>query len=352
MKSILVIEDNTAIRENIAEVLELAGYEVDTAENGKVGVEKAEANTPDLILCDIMMPVLDGYGVLSIVHKKPALADIPFIFLTAKSGKDDFRYGMNLGADDFIPKPFETNELLSIIELRLSKSEKIKKILDFHEKEIVHTDFQHFTNETKVVEALKALTIDREVRYFSKKSEVYTEGGTPRYLYLIQKGKVKVYKTNENGKELILNLLSEKDFLGYLAILLEHNYIDSAMAIEDCELVMIPKEDFLNLLHSNREVSAKFIKLLAGNVASHEENLLQMAYNSVRKRVSNVLLLLHERYGGSPISMLRDDFAALTGTAKETIIRTLTDFRAEKLISVEEGRIVVLEFEKLKNMMN
>ena len=127
MKKILIIEDNDDIRENLAEILELAGYDAYTAENGKKGVEKAEQTPPDLILCDVMMPVLDGYGVLSIVNKKPALADIPFIFLTAKSEKTDFRYGMNLGADDYITKPFETNELLKVIELRLAKSEKIKK---------------------------------------------------------------------------------------------------------------------------------------------------------------------------------------------------------------------------------
>ncbi len=104
-KKILIIEDNEDIRENLAEILELAGYESFTAENGKIGVEIAEKLMPDLILCDVMMPVLDGFGVLSILNKKPQTADIPFIFLTAKAEKADFRYGMNLGADDYITKP-------------------------------------------------------------------------------------------------------------------------------------------------------------------------------------------------------------------------------------------------------
>ncbi len=350
MKSILIIEDNNDIRENIAEILELAGYETHTAENGKIGVETAERVVPDLILCDVMMPVLDGYGVLSIVNKKPVLADIPFIFLTAKSGKEDFRYGMNLGADDYITKPFETNELLSVIELRLSKSDKIDKL--FKQNGSESPDFSYFITETKVVEALKTLMINRETRSFSKKTTIYTEGSMPRFLYIIQKGKVKVFKTNNEGKELIIHLLGEKDYLGYMAILREEKYTDSAIALEDCDFAIVPKEDFLKLLNSNREVSAKFIKMLAGNVVSQQELLLQLAYNSVRKRVANVLLLLLISYGDEPISILRYDIAALAGTAKESVIRTLTDFRSEGLIAVEEGRIVVLNEGKLKNMSN
>jgi CRP/FNR family transcriptional regulator, polysaccharide utilization system transcription regulator len=350
MKKILIIEDNDDIRENLAEILDLAGYEAHTAENGKLGVEKAEKIIPDLILCDIMMPVLDGYGVFSIINKKPALTDIPFVFLTAKSEKTDFRYAMNLGADDYITKPFETNELLNVIELRLAKSEKIKKAFDQNGNG--SRDINHFINEAKAVEALKTLTNDREVRHYAKKTEIYTEGSNPRNVYFIQKGKVKIYKTNEDGKELILNILNDKDFFGHMAILSGGQHTESAMALEDSELIVLPKEDFQSLLNSNREVAAKFIKMLADNVVSQEEHLLQLAYSSVRKRVANTLVLLHEQYGNKPISMLREDIAALAGTAKETVIRTLTDFRTEKLIDVEEGRISVLKPEKLRSMMN
>ncbi|MCB0644427.1 MAG: response regulator, partial [Phaeodactylibacter sp.] len=97
MKKILVIEDNEDVRENLEEILELSNYEVYLAENGKKGVELALTHQPDLILCDVMMPELDGYGVLHILGKKPATSDIPFIFLTAKAEKSDFRKGMNLG---------------------------------------------------------------------------------------------------------------------------------------------------------------------------------------------------------------------------------------------------------------
>jgi CRP-like cAMP-binding protein/CheY-like chemotaxis protein len=348
MKKILIIEDHEDIRENLAEILDLAGYETFTAENGKIGIEIAEKAHPDLVLCDVMMPVLDGYGTLSILHKKHATADIPFIFLTAKSEKADFRYGMNLGADDYITKPFESNELLKVVEMRLAKSEKMRRVTS----ENGNNDFSLFINEAKGEEALRNLTIDRETRTFLKKSTIYTEGSVPRFLYYIEKGKVKLSKTNDDGKELIINVLAEKQFFGFMSILRGENQTDNATALEECTIVTIPKDDFISLLHANRDVSVNFIKMLAGNVVAQEEQLLHLAYNSVRKRVADTLILLNDRYGNKSISMLREDIAALAGTAKETVIRTLTDFREEKLIDVEDGKITVLSVEKLKRLFN
>ena len=112
MKKILIIEDNPDVRENLSEILTLSGYEAETAENGRIGVDKAQKNAPDLILCDIMMPELDGYGVLHILSRHHQTADVPFIFLTAKAEKEDFRRGMSMGADDYIAKPFDELALL------------------------------------------------------------------------------------------------------------------------------------------------------------------------------------------------------------------------------------------------
>jgi DNA-binding response OmpR family regulator len=123
MQKILLIEDDDQLRRNTAEILELSNYEVYTAENGKIGVEKALQCQPDLVICDLMMPVLDGYGVLKVLHKNPTLNSIPVILLTAKSERGDFRKGMELGADDYLTKPFDEVELISAIETRLSKVE-------------------------------------------------------------------------------------------------------------------------------------------------------------------------------------------------------------------------------------
>ena len=127
MKSILVIDDNKDIRENTAEILDLAGYKTFTAENGKKGVELALKEKPDVIVCDIMMPELDGYGVLHLLRKNPEASNIPFIFLTAKTERSDFRKGMEMGADDYVTKPFEDIELLNAIEMRLKKAEVMKQ---------------------------------------------------------------------------------------------------------------------------------------------------------------------------------------------------------------------------------
>ena len=127
MKKILLIEDNKDVRENTAEILALAQYKVITAENGKLGVELAQKEKPDLIICDIMMPVLDGHGALHLLSKNTETASIPFIFLTAKAERNDFRKGMEMGADDYLTKPFDDVELLNAIESRLKKNEILKK---------------------------------------------------------------------------------------------------------------------------------------------------------------------------------------------------------------------------------
>src|SRR5688500_16059085 len=127
MSTILVIDDNKDIRENTAEILSLAGYNTFTAENGKHGVEIALKEHPDVIICDIMMPVLDGYGVLHLLNKNESTRNIPFIFLSAKSERSDLRRGMEMGADDYITKPFEEVELLNAIEVRLKKKSFLEK---------------------------------------------------------------------------------------------------------------------------------------------------------------------------------------------------------------------------------
>ncbi|MCT7972700.1 EAL domain-containing response regulator [Laspinema olomoucense] len=125
MKKILVIEDEELVRNNILEILDTVDFRVIGACNGGMGVQLAEEHLPDLILCDVMMPELDGYGVLAALRNNPVTATIPFIFLTAKGDKTDIRQGMNLGADDYLTKPFRRKELLGAIEARLIKHDTL-----------------------------------------------------------------------------------------------------------------------------------------------------------------------------------------------------------------------------------
>jgi DNA-binding NarL/FixJ family response regulator len=123
MKKILVIEDEREMRRNITTLLRYYDYEPVAAENGRLGVETARRELPDLILCDVMMPELDGFGVLQALQTDAALAGIPFIFLTARGEKDDLRSGMNLGADDYLTKPVANADLVQAIEARLRRTD-------------------------------------------------------------------------------------------------------------------------------------------------------------------------------------------------------------------------------------
>ncbi len=125
-KKILIIEDETDIRNDLMRALIISGYEVFSAENGKIGVEVAKSKRPNLIISDIMMPELDGYGVLEELQKSPETNTIPFIFLSAKSARGDIRSGMNLGADDYVTKPFDIDELISAVHKRLEKQQSVQ----------------------------------------------------------------------------------------------------------------------------------------------------------------------------------------------------------------------------------
>lgn len=131
MKRILVIEDEPVMRENLATLLELESYRVSTAANGREGLEVAHRCPPDLILCDVMMPALDGYGVLRALQTDPITAQIPFIFLTAKGEQSDVRAGMNLGADDYLVKPVRKDDLLEAIIVRLERHRVLQIQSDF-----------------------------------------------------------------------------------------------------------------------------------------------------------------------------------------------------------------------------
>jgi CRP-like cAMP-binding protein/CheY-like chemotaxis protein len=352
MKKILLIEDNIDVRENTAEILTLAQYKVITAVNGKEGVELAQKEQPDLIICDIMMPVLDGHGTLHLLSKNEKTAGIPFIFLTARSERGDVRKGMEMGADDYLTKPFDDVELLNAIESRLRKNETLRK-------EFVKniTGVNEFINEAKGVESLKKLSETREVRLYRKKEEIYKEGSQSRGIYFINSGKVKTYSTGEFGKELITELYKAGDFFGYVPLLQNEKYNGSAIAWEDSEIYMIPKEDFFDLLYKNAEVSQKFINMLSNNLIENEKQLVKLAYNSVRKRLAEALVRLSDKYKEEDkqefsMNVSREDLANMVGTATETVIRTLSDFKEEKLIEISGSKITIRDYQKLARMKN
>jgi CRP/FNR family cyclic AMP-dependent transcriptional regulator len=349
MKKILIIEDNLQVRENTAEIIELSNYEVITAENGKMGVELALKEHPDLILCDIMMPVLDGYGVCHLLGKHKETASIPFIFLTAKSEKSDFRRGMEMGVDDYITKPFEGIDLLNAIEIRLKKNETLKQ--QYGSPEVIN---ELITNEQKSGK-IQLTSDERDVYNYNKKHVLYKEGQRARILYYVVSGKVKVSKSNQDGKELITNIIGPGDFFGYTAILEDENYKEEAQVLEETELMQIPREDFMRLLWNDIETARTFIKIITHNIAEKEESMINLAYSSLRRKVAYALTQLYEKYklndGMTPVlNLSRENMAQSIGIATESLIRTLADFKEEKLIDIDNGKVSILNGKKLLNL--
>ncbi len=352
MEKILLIEDNEALRENTAEILALANYEITTAENGKIGVEKAIANPPDLIICDIMMPVLDGYGVYQIISKHNDLAHIPFIFLSAKSERTDLRKGMEMGADDYITKPFTDSELINAIRARLEKV----KIQQNQGGKAIETWYQIVSDLGNKDEMHKRLE-SHDIIEYKKKQTIYSEGQHPNKLYYIEAGKVKIFKTSDVGKELITGLLSSGDFFGHIPLIENVVYDEFAETLEASSIRVIPRKEFEELLTTNQEIALKVIKLLANNIAEKENQLVALAYHSLRKRVADALLTLKKKYANNneenfSIAISREDLANIAGTATESLIRTLSDFKTEKLIEIKEGKITILDERKLLHLFN
>lgn len=347
MKKIVLIEDNAEVRENTSEILTLANFKVFEAENGKKGVELASRELPDLILCDIMMPELDGYGVLHILSKKPETASIPFIFMTAKTEKSDIRKGMDLGADDYLTKPFDDTDLLNAIEARLKKYSLIKT--NYAEGA---EGLDAFIQDAQKTLDIQGLCNGKKHKTYKKKGMVFMEGETPSAIFFVVSGSVKTYRSHPDGKEFITNLYQPNDFFGYEAILQNHSFDESAVALEDSELILIPKLDFQMLIQKHPKVSAAFISMLCKKVDEKESQLLNLAYNSVRQRTAESLLKLNDlKKDNEFMRISREDLSKMVGTASESVIRVLSDFREEKLIEIEGGKIKVSNQAKLEKVV-
>lgn len=350
MKKILLIEDDETLREDISEILLLSNYSVVAAADGKTGIEKAIQEKPDMIICDVVMPGLDGFGVLHILSRHPDTFSIPFIFLTGKNDQSDLRRGMELGADDYLIKPINETALLTTVEVRLRKSEGIKTNIIPNKSGI-----SKFIQDMKGSGEVSLLSNDRDSHRYKKKHVLYSEGIRPTTVYFVISGKIKEYLINEDGKELITNMYTKGDFFGYTAILQDINYTETAQVIEDAELMMIPKSDFLQLIYNDRQIAKQFISLLTQNIREKEERLLNLAYNSLRKKVATGIIEVVDKFkakkeGKLVVDISRDDLANVVGSAQESMIRTLKEFKSEKLIEIKDGNIVVLNEKKLRHL--
>ena len=348
MRTILLIEDDTALRENTAELLELADYSVYSAPNGKIGIQVAKEKLPDLIVCDIMMPEVDGYGVLEAVSLDPITTHIPFIFLSARTEHKEIRKGMDLGADDYLTKPFEEEELLSAIESRLAKAEILSNALENSAKK------KENEGDIRNLNELKNLFDDTgEIKYFEKGEIIYKEGAYSTRIYLILDGIVKSTKTEESGKELTTALHKPDEFLGFTSFAENIPYQETATAVENAELAGISKDELKRILGKNQNVSLELLNVLTENISEIKEQLLQMAYSSVRRKTAQTILQFARILNRNPedsIRIARSDLASVAGIATESLIRTISEFKKKGLIEIEGRNIKILQLSALEEV--
>ena len=348
MRKILLIEDDVVLRENTSELLELSNYEVVNAPNGKIGVEVAKDTLPDIIVCDIMMPELDGYGVLEALTKNESTQHIPFIFLSAKTERKDVRRGMDLGADDYITKPFSEDELISAIESRLAKASILKDLREKKEEKTEDTEGLRNLNDLK-----NYFEDNGETFRYPKETSIYKEGKNSNYIYLITSGLIKCHKLDEQGKQLTTALYKEDDLFGYTSFSQNLAYQESATTIQETELVGLSKKALTEVLDKNHKVTLELIELLTEDLAIVKDQLLQMAYSSVSKKTANTILMFAEKLNRKPeeqIKISRNDLASVAGIATETLIRTMSNFKKQGLIEIEGRTIRILDLEKLKEI--
>jgi CRP-like cAMP-binding protein len=348
LNTILLIEDDTALRENTAELLELANYDVYTAANGKLGIEAAKAKLPDVIVCDIMMPEVDGYGVLEAVSMDPTTMHIPFIFLSARADHKEIRTGMDFGADDYLTKPFEEDDLMSAIESRLAKATLLSKMMEEASKK------QEVLSDIRNLNELKNLFDDTgEVKRFEKGEVIYKEGAYSTKIYLILDGIVKSTKMEESGKELITALHKSDEFLGFTSFAENIPYQETATAVENVEVAGISKDELKTILGKNQNVSLELVNVLTENISEIKEQLLQMAYSSVRKKTAQTILhfaRILNKDPGEAIRISRSDLASVAGIATESLIRTISEFKKNGLIEIEGRNIKILQLSELEKV--
>lgn len=345
MITILLIEDDMVLRENTAELLELSNYKVLTAANGKIGITIAKEVIPDIIVCDIMMPVVNGYETLKNLSEDQTTRYIPFIFLSAKTEHKDVRKGMNLGADDYITKPFTEEELISAIESRLAKT----AILKDRERSNTTT-----TEAIKTLDDLKNFFSDNGAYFNVKKdTKIYREAEHSNYIYLINKGAVKCFQIDKQGKELITGLYKEDDLFGYTSFTNNIPHKETATTIENTELTGISTRQFNEILNQNPKITLELVQLLSNDLILVKDQLLEMAYGTVNKKTAATILKFAEKINrkpNDPINISRSDLASVAGIATETLIRTLASFKKQGIIASDGRSIKVLNLEKLKDI--
>lgn len=342
---ILVIEDNDEVRDNLADILTLAGYRATQAAAGKEGIELATSQPFDLILCDVMMPGLDGFGVLKILGEREDTRGIPFVFVTAKSEHADLRRGMNLGADDYVTKPFYKDELLRVIEVRLRRARVQRP------GPPPVTTWSGFLSAGALADALGTLLDKRSRRAYRRGEAVFREGDSVRDVFVLKSGFAKHQNSTDFGKTLIVYVFRPGDLFGYPEAIAKTPYQHDAVALTDIEVDILPAADVRAAMASDPNVADLIIGHLAHGLLDADRRMMYQAYLSVRERCAQALLRADETFGSRGAwPMSREELAQWAGTAKETFIRNLTEFRNAGLVEAEGNVVRVVDGAELRQI--
>jgi CRP/FNR family cyclic AMP-dependent transcriptional regulator len=345
VKKILIIEDDEAFLKNAIEILELSSYEVAGCRDGKTGVRKAGEWNPDMILCDIMIPHLDGFGVLQAIRNSENLRNVLFIFITGRPDQDYYRKGMELGADDFLSKPFSATDLIKAVETRFKRHELTNSTNNL--SGIITTD-----DFSKTLELFLKKFPEVPVR---KGAPLFESGQIPRFICYMRSGLIRRTKTDYAGKELTSALHTEGDFIGLVEFLNGTVYKESATALMDSYINLIPVAEFFTALQEQPGLCSHILRQLAIHAGIHQELLINLAWQDMRGKVAFALIRLHRisEKMGSPdftIKQSRQVIASLAGVAKESAIRVIIEFIEAGFMESTPDGFIIKDLKKLQNL--
>jgi CRP-like cAMP-binding protein len=248
---------------------------------------------------------------------------------------------MDLGACDYITKPFEESELLSAIESRIKRNEIFERKPDKENKKAF---------EKVQFEDLEKVFKNKNKYVYKKGKTIYCKGNSSNFIFYIIRGEVKTYSTHEDGKELITGIFEKHDFFGFTSFTENMPYRETAVAIKESKLLKIGKTELYDLIKKNPQIAINFMDVLTKNLNCLKENLIHLAYDSVRKKIAESILLLSTKSENKKIEISRYDLASLVGIAKETLIRTLTEFKEENIIKTDRNSIKIIDINKLRSI--
>ena len=342
MNKVLVIEQDLSISSNISQLLSLSNFDVLNAFDGPSGIEMAYQSEPDIIICSRELPVIDGLGVLHLIRQQAGCSNVIFIMISPKLEWEEIRLALDNGIDDFIFRPLNCSEIMMVIKKRIKNQQS-------NEQERKYLNGASKSDLTSLINNKPEISL-------RKKQQIYREGARASHLYYVKSGTVKEYKINDDGKEFILNIYKPGDFFGYFAMLENSLHTETSETIEDTVLVEIPQHEFTKFIEENPLSMRYLINKLTQNIKQQEHKLINIAYNSLRKKVADTLIELHHKFcihnQELYIELSRDNLAAIVGVAKESLIRTLKDFEQESLINLTHNKVKVINLKKLETMVN